>query len=449
MFSKGVTMSNLFHFEKEALWLLVWLLLVLLPYAVSRVFKGRVLLVVIQIGLGIIMGPAILGRFAPEISRFLFNDVSKVLLDVVSFMALTFFGFQTGAHFNVDDLKGRGKAFTMIGLASILGPFAVGVIFALTLSASFHGKNANWITFALGIGIATGVTALPVLAAMLKEMHRMKTSAGQKALGYATFHDVILWTMVSILLVLTGKGGWANAGVTALGSVIFLVVMVGLVRPWLQSLADRGKLTDRLENGQRGVILAVMAGSALFTELVGLHFMLGAFVAGIMLPKHAVSEQRHSISAAVDHRLEVAMALLIPFFFMKTGLDTNFDVGTAGVWILFGMVTLVAMISMVSCTAVSERLFGASWKEALTVGVFMQSKGLMEVVILKMLHGKGVISSECFAAMLLMALTTTALTKPLVSLVDRIFHATPDATTVGAHRGHGHEHHRRHEKVNA
>jgi Kef-type K+ transport system membrane component KefB len=274
------------------------------------------------------------------------------------------------------------------------------------------GPHITIIQFAEAIGICTGVTALPVLGAILNEMGLLGRRMGNLALGIAGFNDLALWVLLGLLL--TSVAGRAPEGPGMLATLIVLPIylagMAALVRPFLQRV-----VAARMQNGEvreraLAVVCAVTLVSALVTQLIGLHYILGAFIAGAIMPE----ELRKAILGRVQ---VMTIAVLMPFFFLLTGLRTSIDLNAPTLLEVFFIATVVAVLGKVGGTALAARFVGESWPDALGLGALLQTKGLMEVIVLTILLDEGLISVNVFSALILMAVASTALAMPLASLM--------------------------------
>lgn len=406
----------MFHIGPEALFLIQGLLMVGVPYAIWRInfIKLAAPLVVVQIVLGVVLGPSILGAVAPSLWQDLFPASSFGAFSGLSWIAIVLFAFLTGLHFDIGELKGKGKSFAVTSLATIFIPFILLLGAGWWIYAYypiFVGENGTATTFILGIAIAGSVTALPVLSATLIDMKLHKEHIGRTALGYATVNDGILWLMVTALLTIaTAAGSTVNMSAIIWKfslTVGYIVFMVTIGRFALKKLVHHEIFKKRICNGQLVGIVSLAFVSALATELIGVHYLLGAFVAGTIIPKDMTEDLYHKIDPVVT-------VVLLPFFFMSTGLKTLFSMGAWEIWILLAVVTIVSSLGKMVGTALPTKYFGANWSHSLQLGAFMQCKGLMEVIVLTIMLQAKLISPECFSGMLFMAIITTAITKPMV-----------------------------------
>lgn len=364
-------------------------------------------LAVLQILIGIALGPSLLGRVSPDAFQALFPPDGFASLETVSNLAIVLFAFALGLHLDPATFAGRGRAFALLSTGSILVPVTFGIgagIWIWSLYPDALGTEASLWEFAAGIGICIGVTALPVLAAILTEMNLLKSRLGQQALGCAAVNDAALWALLALLLAFraeqhgTGSALW----VLGLGSAAYLAVMVFAVRPLLAHLSPRPQFGEL----QLIVVCMLAFASAAVTEFLGLHMILGALIAGVIVP--------HDWRPAVLARIEMMTGVvLLPFFFALTGLRTDIDFSSESFAAILLISSVAAITGKVLGTAIPARLSGESWNDALALGALLQTKGLMEVVALTVLLQAGIIAPTTFSAMVTMAVLTTALSVPM------------------------------------
>ena len=403
----------------DPIFILQALVILVLPVAVWHVLhlRGAVPLVVVQILVGIALGPTLFGRLAPETYHLFFNPTTLTPLWGVASIAVLLFGFVTGLHLEPRAFLGRGRAFTLVALASVAVPTAAGFLGGLWIAARQPAELGGGIGpfgFAIAIGICIGVTALPVLGAILREMDLLGRRIGHFALGIAAVNDAALWLLLGGLM--TAVAGEASGGpdmlVSVLGLPIYLAVMVWVVPPLMRRSEDALLHDGRMRERALAAVCAVALGSAMITQILGLHFIFGAFVAGTVMPQE--------LRKPVLDRLQVAtVGLLMPFFFMLTGLRTLIDLGSSGFVEILLVTTALAIVGKVGGTALAARLTGESWPTAVSLGALVQTKGLMELIVLTILLDRGIIATNVFSALVLMAVLTTMLAMPLTRLAMR------------------------------
>lgn len=400
----------------ELILLLQALVILVLPVALWRFLRLRqgVPLVCVQILVGIALGPSIFGRFAPDLYAVFFSPATLTPLSGIASIAVLLFVYITGLHLEPAAFLGRGRAFASIATASVVVPTAAGFLGGLWIAVHLPGDvgaGVHPIGFATAIGICIGVTALPVLGAILREMNLLGQRLGDLALGVAAVNDAVLWLLLAGLLAVVAGGGSDGPGllVSLIGTPIYLAVMVRYVRPYLRRLAPHLLRNGQLSERALAAVCAVALGSAMVTQLLGLHYSFGAFVAGVLMP----SELRPLI---LDRLQLVTIGILMPFFFMITGLRTFIDLGSAGFLEIMLLTTALGVLGKVGGTAVAARLVGESWGTAFSLGALVQTKGLMELVVLTILLDRGIISTNTFSALTLMAVITTLLAMPLARI---------------------------------
>ena len=390
---------------------------VVLPVAVLRFsrLRGLVPLVVVQIVVGIALGPSLLGRIAPEPFQVFFSKAALSPLSGIASIAILSFGLITGLHLEPRIFRGGVRAFTSVAAASVIVPTALGCLAGLWIAGCYPeevGTHTGRAEFVAAVGICTGVTALPVLGAILREMDLLGRPIGHLALGIAGINDAALWILLGLLL--TAVAGQVPEGPGVLISLLvlplYLAVMVRVVRPLLARLVTPRMVEGEVRERALAVVCAVTMASALITQALGLHYILGAFMTGAIMP----DELRKPI---LDRLQVVVVGLLMPFFFMLTGLRTLIDPASPAFLEIFVLTTAVAVLGKLAGTAVVARLNGEPWPIALGLGALLQTKGLMEVIVLTILLDAEIISSTMFSALILMAVVSTTLAMPLTRLM--------------------------------
>jgi Kef-type K+ transport system membrane component KefB len=335
------------------------------------------------------------------------------VLQLLSQIGVVLFMFVVGLELEPAHL--RGKAHTAIAVShfSIVVPFVLGVALALGLYARYAPTGVPFTAFGLFCGIALSITAFPVLARILAERHLTNTPLGATAITCAAVNDVTAWSILALVVAITAAGGaMQTLVVIVVLSAAFVALMVGVGRPLLVRLPRAENTTDTLSKERLALVLLVLLLSALFTELIGIHALFGAFVAGVVMPDHG------TFRVDLRGRLEsVSSVFLLPIFFVVTGLRTHVGLlDDAGSWAVCLIIIAVATAGKVGGTVAAARWTGLAWREALALGALMNTRGLMELVALDVGYNLGILTPEIFTMMVLMALVTTAMTGPLVSL---------------------------------
>lgn len=397
--------------REDLLSLIVLFLVIVAPHAICFVFrlKAIVPVVVAQIGLGILLGPSFLGHAYPNFYSTLFPPGVLNQVNGIAALSVTLFAFVTGLHLDFSFYRGRARMITAVALGSVICPLLVGAGAALWIYATYPaevGETAR-LPFVLSVAIALSVTALPVLGAILREMKLLRTELGQWALGLAALNDAALWIMMSLLLAWFSQvaPGSSSPLVAVGGGLVFMVVMFVGVRPLLSALVARSAFDVHAD--MTLVAAAAFALVAAFvTQLIGLHYLLGAFVAGAVLPTN--------LRRVVLERIETTVVLLLtPFFFVATGLKVEIAADSGPFLIILAVVTIAAITGKVAGVLGPALRAGLGWRQSLALSSLMQSKGMMELVVLSILAEAGLIEGQIFSALVFMAMITTAITMPL------------------------------------
>jgi Kef-type K+ transport system membrane component KefB len=363
---------------------------------------------------GILLGPSLLGWLAPGASAALFPPASLNYLNALSQVGLVVFMFVVGLALDPTELHGHGHAAVLTSHVSIVAPFCLGSITALYLYPRLSDESVTFTGFALFMGSAMSITAFPVLARILSERGLVRSRMGTLAIACAAVDDITGWCILAYIVVLVRVAHATRpAWITVAGSLAYVLVMVFGVRrflPWFErSFRKRGRLSDNVV----AVVVVLVLASALATEWLGIHLLFGAFLMGAIMPKTP------QFTRYLLHKFEsVTVVLLLPLFFAYTGLRTRIGMsGGHGVWFYSALVIVVAIAGKLCGSMLAARLAGTAWRDAAALGVLMNTRGLMELVILNIGLDIGVISPTMFSIMVLMALVTTFMTTPLLEWV--------------------------------
>ena len=298
--------------------------------------------------------------------------------------------------------------FVPISVAGFAFTCAIGSVVGLLLVEMYpalKGARASDTVFALAVGISLSVTALPVLAAILRETGLVGSVLGNLATNCAILDDVWLWLGMAAILSMAATSGHPFAIIGWL--LVYLIAMFLLVRPllnrWLN--AHERSVSERML-----VSISLICLSAVASDLIGLHAILGAFVAGAILPKKALAGWRDSL-------MLFSQTLLLPFFFILTGMRLQIDIHEQSFWLLTFVVTLTAVSAKLLSVTLTARITGLPWRESIALGSLMQCKGLMELVAINILLDSGIIGPQIFSALATMALISTFITAPILQLI--------------------------------
>ncbi len=367
--------------------------------------------VIAEILAGIVLGPSLLGAVWPEAVRVLFPPDSLPLLGAVAEIALVFFMFLVGLEFDPDHLEDRAHAAVAVSIAGTAIPLSVGALVAAQLPDRLVGEAATPLTFSLFVGVALSVTAFPVLARILTERGLVHSRVGATALAAAAVGDVAAWCLLAIVVGIAAAAAPGGILWTIGGGALYTGIVWGVVRPWLRRRFSAVGSHDGTED--LVVVSVLVVASALVTHALGLHALFGGFLIGAAMPRRCpLTEQLPSRFGGF------VTVVLLPLFFAFSGVRTSIGLlNTVDDWLLLAVLLLLATAVKVAGAGLAARLTGSSSREALAIGVLMNTRGLMEVVVLNIGLDLGIISDGMFALMVLMALLTTAATPPLLAVL--------------------------------
>jgi Kef-type K+ transport system membrane component KefB len=314
--------------------------------------------------------------------------------------------FLVGLRLDVEHVRSARRVAITTSVVSIAVPFLLGTVLALNLSARLAPPGVQPLTFALFVGVALSITAFPVLARILNDHRLLTTRLGSLAIACAAVDDVTGWLILAVLTALSRPGNAYLVGLKTLGLfVVYLMFMIAVVRPVLRQVGSRPQPARDL-----AIVILVMAVSALATEAIGVHVLFGAFFAGLMLPRSAPIER------VFRQRIEPAIVtVFLPVFFAFTGLRTSVRlVDSAALWVDFGLILMVAVAGKAGAAAIAARVVGLTWRDATALGILLNTRGLVELVVLNIGMDLGILSSVMFSLLVLMALVTTGMTSPLL-----------------------------------
>lgn len=368
-----------------------------------------------EIVAGILLGPSLFGLFAPELQTAIFPRASLEPLRLFSQVGLVLFMFIVGMDLELSHVKKRADAAVVVSHASIVLPFLLGVGLSSFLFGRFAPADVPFLHFALFIGTALSITAFPVLARILDERRMSDTPMGAMALTCAAVDDVTAWFLLAVVVAVVQAASFGVVLVNLACVGLFVTALMFVVRP----LLTRWYRRRRDENGPTleifSLLLLFLLTCALITEFLGVHALFGAFMAGLATP--ADPELRRAMRA----RLEVVSSvMLLPIFFAFTGLRTEIGLlNSLSLWLVALVVILVAIIGKLFGAYAAARMSGVPSKDAWCLGILMNSRGLMELVVLNIGYDLGLLTKEIFSIMVIMALVTTIMTGPLLELVRR------------------------------
>jgi len=357
-----------------------------------------------EIAAGILLGPSAFGYLAPNAFAFVFPAASIPALQSLSQIGLILFMFLVGLEFAPELVRERKRTVVVISHVSIIVPFLLGTALAVYLHPRVSDPGVTFRSFALFLGTAMSITAFPVLARILEERQMLRTKLGTTAIGCAAVDDVTAWCILAFVVMLVRAGNLSALAIKLALLAIYVVAMIFVVRP----LLAKPSLTAAL-------ILAL--ASAWITEQLGIHALFGAFLAGAIMPRdETLARQMQGISV-----------IFLPLFFAVTGLRTNIGLlHTPALWFCCALVLAVAIAGKLGGATLSAVTVGFNWRDATAIGILMNTRGLMEMVVLNIGLDIGVVSRPLFTMIVIMALVTTAMTAPLL---DRVVLRAREAST--------------------
>ncbi len=370
-----------------------------------------------EIVAGIVLGPSLLGLLFPEYSAFLFPVKSLNNLQFFSQVGLILFMFVIGMELDLKVLKNKAQDAIVVSHSSIIVPYTLGVLLAYFLYREFAPKNVSFLSFSLFIGISMSITAFPVLARIIQERGLTRTRLGTIAITCAAADDITAWCILAAVIAIVKAGSFVSSIFTILMAIGYVVVMLKLIQPFLKRLGEVYYSKESLSLGIVALILGTLLISAFTTEIIGIHALFGAFMAGVVMPQ-SISFRK----VLIDKVEYIALALFLPLFFVFTGLRTQIGLlNDSHLWIVCALVVAVAILGKFGGSALAARFVGQSWKESLSIGALMNTRGLMELIVLNIGYDLGVLSAEMFAMLVLMALVTTFMTGPMLDLINWMF----------------------------
>jgi Kef-type K+ transport system membrane component KefB len=367
-----------------------------------------------EITAGILLGPSLLGLLWPEASAIVFAKESLGILQLFSQIGVCLFMFVIGLELDVGHLRHEAKTAVVVSHASIVIPFLLGVAIALLLFPSFGAPGTSFITFALFMGIAMSITAFPVLARILSDRGIAKTPLGVTAIACAAAGDATAWAILAVVVAFARATGLVSTLIGFGLMVAFVAVMLWGVRPLLARWFDAEEARAMTTPGVIASVLIFMTAAALTTQMIGIHALFGAFLAGAVLPRNEAFRENLTV------RLENFSAVfLLPLFFAFSGLRTHVGLlNDVTSWLICGGIIAIATAGKLGGSMLPARLMGMSWNEAFSLGALMNTRGLVELIALNIGYDLGILPPRIFSMLVLMALVTTFMTGPLLSLAE-------------------------------
>ncbi|MDR2776075.1 MAG: cation:proton antiporter [Tannerella sp.] len=373
-----------------------------------------------EIMAGIILGPSVLGYLFPQVSSFIFPVESFSSIKILSQFGLILFMYTIGMDLDLSVVRKRFQDTILISHASTIVPFFLGMVVAYFIYDKYAHVETPFLSFALFIGIALSITAFPVLARIIQERGMTKTHLGAISLASAANGDITAWCLLAAVVAYAQAGTMNSVIFNVLFSLVYVVVMLYVIRPLLRIIGDLYHNKEIVGKSLVAFMFFILLVSSYVTEILGIHALFGAFVAGIIMPENL--KFRKIMNEKVE---DVSLALFLPLFFVYTGLRTEIGlISGSDMWLLCGIFILTAVAGKFGGTMIAARISNESWKNSLYMGALMNTRGLMELVVLSIGLEMNILPPAVFVMLVLMTLVTTFMTTPLISFINLCFRAS-------------------------
>jgi Kef-type K+ transport system membrane component KefB len=363
---------------------------------------------------GILLGPSLLGRIAPDAAAFLLPADAAPFLSIISQLGVILYMFLVGLELDLAVLRTTVARTIVISQASIMVPFALGALFALAVFDALAPPGVRVTSFVMFIGVAMSITAFPVLARILGERGLQRTALGTLALTCAAINDAMAWCLLALVV-----GVMQESPLDAMWTIGLTFGFIALMLTAGRAIAARAVAAlDRSAHiGERSLALVLVAVllSAVATEFIGIHAIFGAFLLGSIIPHHS------RVAAHATERIaDIVRVMLLPVFFAYIGLRTEIGlVSGAADWLICALIIAVATAGKFGGTTMAAKLVGLDWRDSAALGILMNTRGLVELIVLNIGLDLGVVSPRLFTMLVIMALVTTMMTSPMLTALLR------------------------------
>jgi Kef-type K+ transport system membrane component KefB len=366
---------------------------------------------------GIVLGPSLVGTIFPEYSALLFPKESLGNLQFLSQIGLILFMYVVGMELDLNVLKNKAKDAVIISHASIIIPFTLGITLAYFIYEKFAPTGVAFSSFGLFLGIAMSITAFPVLARIVQERGLHRTRIGALVITCAAADDVTAWCILAAVIAIVKAGSFVSSLYIIGLSIAYVFLMLWVVKPFLKRIGDLYGNKENVTKPVIAIFFLTLLISSYTTEIIGIHALFGAFMAGAIMP-----ESMRFRSIFIEKVEDVSQVMLLPLFFVFTGLRTQIGLlDDPYLWKVCGLIIAVAVVGKFIGSALTARFVGQNWRDSLTIGALMNTRGLMELIVLNIGYDLGVLSTEIFSMMVIMALATTFMTGPALDLIGFIY----------------------------
>ncbi len=407
------------NLNSNIMMLLIQIIVILFACRIFSVLFNRIGQpgVIGEIAAGIILGPSFLGHFFPQVFNFIFAAKSLENIHLISQIGLVLFMFVIGLEVDFKILKNKINETLVISHAGILVPFFLGIIASYYIYQEYASHIVSFLPFALFIGISMSITAFPVLARIIQERGLTHTPLGVLSIASAANDDVTAWCLLAVVIAVAKAGVFLSSLYTIAFTLLYILFMFLVVRPFFNKIGKVYANSETVNKNFVSFIFLTLIMSATFTEFLGIHALFGAFIAGVVMPSNL--KFRHTMINKIE---DVTLAFFLPLFFAYTGLNTNvLLINNASMWITCGVLIFIAITGKFGGCALAAKLVGESWHDSLTIGMLMNTRGLMELVALNIGYEMGILPQSIFALLVIMALVTTFMTTPALHLISILF----------------------------
>ena len=424
-------LSSLYHNLQHPLALLLFQIITIV--LVARIFgwifrKIGQPSVIGEIIAGIVLGPSLFGLYFPDMKDALFPLESLGNLQMLSQVGLILFMFVIGMELDLKALKNKANEAVVISHASIVIPFALGIGLSYLIYPNFVPKDIDpatgvevfkipFLSFSLFMGIAMSITAFPVLARIVQERGIHKTKLGTIVITCAAADDITAWCILAAVIAIVKAGSFISSFYVIGLALVYVLAMLFVVKPFLKRIGELYAKKDNIKKSVVAIFFLTLIVSSYLTEIIGIHALFGAFMTGAIMPD--ISKFRNVFIEKVE---DIAVILFLPLFFVFTGLNTNIGlINDAYMWKVTGLIIAVAVVGKFFGSALAAKFVGQNWRDSLTIGALMNTRGLMELVVLNIGLDLGVLTPKVFTMMVIMALVTTFMTGPLLDIINFVF----------------------------
>ena len=360
---------------------------------------------------GILLGPSLLGRLTPGAAAFLFPPDAAPMLGVIAQIGVILYMFLVGLELDLDVMRARASTTVLVSQASIIVPFALGVGLAAILFDPLAPEGIPFASFLLFVGVSMSITAFPVLARILGDRGLQRTPMGMLALTCAAINDAMAWCLLAFVVGVMQATPRAAVQTVAL-TFAYIAVMLTAGRAIVAAIVRRLEASPRLGEQSFAFVLGAVLLSAVATEFIGIHAIFGAFLIG------AIINHDSRVAEVSRQKIEdVVRAMFLPAFFAFTGLRTEIGLlQTAGDWLFCALIIVVATAGKFGGTTLAARWSGLGWRDSAALGALMNTRGLVELIVLNIGLDLGVLTPRLFTMFVVMALVTTMMTSPLLTV---------------------------------